>query len=91
MLHTFEGRFCSAKLFNFLFFRYCTFLYRSILGVSYFSLCFSYLQNLKTLPHEFITYNLQSHLATIRLKDSLQTWPRRNSIGYTATQHSDKS
>ena len=39
----------------------CTFLYRSILKVLYFCLCFSYLQNLKTLPHEF---NTKLHIRT---------------------------
>ena len=37
-------------------FRYCTFLYRSILGVLYFRLCFSYLRSSKILPHELISY-----------------------------------
>ena len=51
MLHTFEDWFCSAKLLDFPFFCYCTFLYRLISVVSYFYLYFSYLRKRKTLPH----------------------------------------
>ena len=53
MLHTFEDWFCSAKLLDFPFFCYCTFLYRLISVVSYFYLYFSYLRKRKTLPHGF--------------------------------------
>lgn len=52
MLHTFEDWFCSAKLLDFPFFCYCTFLYRLFSVVSYFYLYFSYLRKRKTLPHE---------------------------------------
>ena len=52
MLHTFEDWFCSAKLLDFPFFCYCTFLYRLISVVSYFYLYFSYLRKRKTLLHE---------------------------------------
>ena len=51
MLHTFEDWFCSAKLLDFPFFCYCTFLYRLISVVSYFYLYFSYLRKRKTLPY----------------------------------------
>ena len=62
MLHTFEDWFCSAKLLDFPFFCYCTFLYRLISVVSYFYLYFSYLRKRKTLPHEFFT-NMPAHVA----------------------------
>ena len=71
-MHTFEGWFCSAKLFNFLFFRYCTFLYRSILEVLRFCLCFSYLRNLKTLPHEFFTNEVLTEIGKVHGKSVAQ-------------------
>ena len=46
-----------CKTLRFPIFCYCTFLYRSILGVLYFRLCFSYLRNLKTLSYENSTIN----------------------------------
>ena len=46
-----------CKTLRFPIFCYCTFLYRLILVVSYFHLCFSYLQNPKILPHEFLHQN----------------------------------
>ena len=62
MLHTFEDWFCSAKLLDFPFFCYCTFLYRLISVVSYFYLYFSYLRKCKTLPHEFFTNSMVRQL-----------------------------
>ena len=43
------------KTLRFPIFRYYTFLYRPILEVLYFYLCFRSLRNLKILPHEFFT------------------------------------
>ena len=42
-----------CKTHRFPIFRYCTFLYRSILGVSCFHLCFIYLQKFKAITHQF--------------------------------------
>ena len=70
-----------CKTLRFPIFCYCTFLYRSILGVLCFLLCFSYLRKPQTLPHEFFT-NEQLVALTKDLTDMLRKnrtidWNRR--------------
>ncbi len=57
------------KTLRFPIFRYCTFLYRSILGVSCFHLCFSYLQKFKAIIHENVICQLFGTAVEYKIKN----------------------